>query len=269
MSKIVFTIDNVHTSTVQCFENAIAKKYIKILHQHVNKGMHIDNIESFGKYRSDKQTQDMLLESIDNINIFFKRKVIDLKVDWNNHDFYNNLHEVFENLNGEWDKPTRLIKMAPKKIKESIRNLNRLLHELEPGTTRANQYHLRWDKDHIWRENLSEKEYATITYERTAGHVYVGYNEVGKTHQELYQDHLPADYENTKNWHHIGPDLWFERESGPWFKDGFVDWCKDSGIDPYDSKTGLGGLPIGTWTQTFNDTDLSYQSKFTDIQIYD
>ena len=65
----------------QCFDNAIAKKYTRILHQHVDKGMHIDNIESFGKYRSDKQTQDMLLKSIDNINIFFKRKVIDLKVD--------------------------------------------------------------------------------------------------------------------------------------------------------------------------------------------
>ncbi len=270
MSKIIFTIDNKHKSTVQCFDNVIAKKYIKILRQHIAKGINVDNGQSFGNYRSERQTQNILLESIDTINTFLKRKFIDLKVDWESHHFYNDLHEIFEQLNGDWDNPTRLMLTAPKKVRESIRNINALLHQLEARPYQLKkQYSLYWDKDNIWREELTEEEYAAMVYERTAGHVYISYNEVGKTHKELYNDKLPANYENTKNWHHIGPDLQFERESGPWFRDGFVDWCKASGIDPYNNKTGLGGLPIGTWTQTFNDAELSYQSKFTNIEIYD
>ena len=51
-----------------------------------------------------------MLESIDTINTFLKRKFIDLKVDWESHHFYNDLHEIFEQVSKE-SSPTKKIEI--------------------------------------------------------------------------------------------------------------------------------------------------------------
>ena len=93
---------------------------------YVGDGEDIDHVRSFFGLRTRDEIKDMLLDAVTNINGFLKKDFIKIpkQIDWNEQNLYNTLHIAFEKLSGEFDNPTKLMKIAPEDIKEDIRNLN-------------------------------------------------------------------------------------------------------------------------------------------------
>ena len=51
--------------------------------------------------------------------------------DDSSQEYYNYLHVKFEQLSGEFGKPTRLFNIANKELKQAIRDLNFFIHSVE------------------------------------------------------------------------------------------------------------------------------------------
>ena len=199
-----------------------------------------------------QEVRDLLVESIKNINRFLKRQFINVPTEdtWNDQNFYNEVHIAFEKLTGEFDTPTRLFKIAPAHIKESIRDLNFCVHRLEHNKDKGLSEHLdlQWTKtrDTTPRVKLKKNDYDLVQFTRKKNEVYLDYNELGKNFIDLWDDNLPINYSMAKNSHYVGADIkvnFIDKEEI--FEKKFLDWCKTNHIDPFDNTQGLGLIAIG------------------------
>jgi hypothetical protein len=250
---MLFVIDSVPSFTIHFYQNSIANKWQSLVKEsYVGDGQDIDHRRSFYHYRNKEDIQKDLIRAIKNINSFLKFNFIKIPntIDWKDKNLYNDLHLYFEKLAGEFDNPTRLFKIAPSNIKESIRDLNYCVHNLEHDNIMKtnNDIKIQWTKgrEQTKRIKLEKNEYKKVQFHKKKFEVYLDYNEVGKSFIDLWKDNLPKDYSNLKNNHYIGLDIFISlNDKKNIFDTEFVTWMQNNGTNPYNKELGIGLFPIG------------------------
>lgn len=250
---MLYEIDGQPAFRIDLYNHSVASKWKELISDiYVGDGEDIDHIRTFFSLRSTTDKREMLLDAIKSINSFLKKEFIVLPevIDWNGQEIFNTLHVAFEKLSGEFDNPTKLMKIAPMHIKEKIRDLNYCVHHLERDQTQKSisLLNLQWTKkrETLERIRLEDNEYSHIQFNQNKNEAYLAYNELGKNYIDLWKDDLPITYEASKNNHYIGPDIIISFENKETiFEDGFLNWCKENKVDPYNKTHGIGLLPIG------------------------
>ena len=247
---MLYEIDGKPAFRIDLYNNSVAHKWKELIQNiYVGDGEDIDHKRTFFNLRSEKEIKEMLLDAVKHINTFLKTEFIKLpnELDWNDQKLYNTLHIAFEKLSGDFDNPTRLMKIAPNDVKESVRDLNYCVHALE-SEAKKSTLQIQWTKARTTmpRTKLTNKEYDLIQFNMVKNEVYLAYNELGKSYIDLHQDDLPLDYNATKNNHYIGADITIALEDRKnTFQTGFTEWARNNNIDPYDKTNGIGLLAIG------------------------
>ena len=250
---MLYEIDDRPAFRIDLYDNPVSVKWKKLIESiFIGDGEDIDHIRTFFPFRNTADKRKILLDAIKSINSFLKKDFIVLPddIDWNDQKIFNTLHIAFEKLSGAFDNPTKLMKVAPMHIKEKIRDLNFCVHHLEhderqQGITTLN---IQWTKKRETSERvkLEDREYEHIQFKQNKNEAYLAYNELGKNYIDLWKDDLPITYEASKNNHYVGPDIIISLENKQnIFDDGFIDWCKNNNVDPYDKTLGIGLMPIG------------------------
>ena len=248
---MLYEIDGKSAFRIDLYNHSVASKWKSLIESiYVGDGEDIDHKRTFFNFQTTDEIRQMLLNSIENINTFLKREFIEIpkNIDWDDEDLYNKLHIAFEKLSGEFDNPTKLMKIAPKNIQENIRDLNFCVHALEHSTGEVGNLCIQWTKARTMtpRIDLTKDDYELFQFHQTANEVYLSYNELGKSYIDLWRDNLPVDYDATKNNHFIGADIEIAlTDKANIFQPEFVDWCHNNNIDPEQKNHGIGLLPIG------------------------
>ena len=250
---MVYEIDGKPAFRIDLYDHTVAHKWKNLIESiYVGDGEDIDHIRSFFSLRTGDEIKNILLDAVVNINSFLKKDFIQIpkEINWDDQNLYNTLHIAFEKLSGNFDNPTKLMKIAPMRIKENIRDLNFCVHALEHHLNKKKLEHLpiQWTKkrEKMSRVKLLDEEYDLMQFYATKNEVYLSYNELGKNYIDLYNDKLPIDYDAMRNNHYIGADIIIVLvDNKSIFKPDFINWCRDNDIDPYEKKNGIGLLPIG------------------------
>ena len=269
---MLFEIDGVPSFEINLYDNSVAREWKKLIKSiHVGDGKDIDNRRSFYNLNSKEEIKNDLLNAIEKINTFFKKEfiVIPKNINWDDQKIYNDLHIYFEKLSGNFDNPTKLIKIAPNHIKEAIRDLNYCVHALENfSDIKQDNIKIQWTKSRTVtpRIPLKEEEYNLIKFERIAKEVYLDYNELGKNYIDIWKDGLDINYASLKNNHYIGADFFIpSKNQKNIFHNDFIQWMKTHNIDPYEKKHGIGLIAIGK-AKIINIKHLTKNSKVTIIK---
>ena len=265
---MVYEIDGKPAFRIDLYDHTVAHKWKNLIESiYVGDGEDIDHARSFFSLRTNDEIKNILIDAVANINNFLKKDFIQIpkEINWDDQNLYNTLHIAFEKLSGDFNNPTKLMKIAPMRIKENIRDLNFCVHALEHNSNKKilEQLPIQWTKKrkNTPRVKLLDKEYALMQFHATKNEVYLSYNELGKSYMDLYDDKLPSDYDAMKNNHYIGADIIIAlADKDSIFKPDFIDWCKDNDIDAYEKKNGIGLLPIGK-VEVINIEHLTKDSK--------
>jgi hypothetical protein len=252
---MLYEIDGVPAFRLALYDNSVAYKWKNLIRSiYVGDSKDIDHRRTFYQYKTINEIKKDLIAAIKTINVFLKHEFIQIPINFDQDD-YNDLHIKFEKLSGDFDNPTKLMIMAPTKVKESVRDLNYCIHALENFTNDPTTLEIQWTKlrKETPRIPLEQCEYYYTHFEEKENEVYLSYNELGKNFIDLWKDGLSVDYNKQKNKHYIGADIKisFENKKNI-FSSEFISWCKDNNIDPYKKTNGIGNLPIGkiTWKNT-------------------
>lgn len=262
---MLYEIDGIPAFRIDLYNNSVAHKWKELIQNiYVGDGDDIDHKRTFFNFRSKDEIKGILLDAVQNINDFLKREFIKIpkEVNWDDQDLYNTLHIAFEKLSGDFDNPTKLMKVAPNKVQESVRDLNFCVHALEHNSSRST-LPIQWTKARktMPRIRLEQDEYNLIQFHMAKNEVYLAYNELGKSFMDLWHDNLPIDYTATKNNHYIGADIKIGLEDNEnIFEDDFKNWCNHNKIDHLDKKHGIGLMPIGK-VDSMNIEHLTKDSK--------
>lgn len=273
-AEITIIIDDTHTVNIECFDTPIGNKYGAMLKSEIDsKGVMTDDGESFSKYLEKDQIQNIMLQAFDDINKYLKQDIIDIKqIYWDDAIWRNQLHTIFEKLNGEYDNPSKLMLVAPTKIKEAVRRVNWGVHLLEQYPFEK-EWMMLWSKNPkecVDRIKFTDEDYECIEFEYKPWTVYLSYNEVGKDYRDIHEDNLPIEYARLKNNHYLGLDIEpNESMTGHVFAPEFKQWMIDNNIDPYNKQLGIGEFPVGKYSQNFDNKVLSHTSQITEILIND
>lgn len=269
MKKCFISVDEKPSVVIELFDHSVANKFLDELKWHISNSS-VNDKETFYHYADEYTVRKDLLEAINKINSFLKTEFIKVpnNIDWDDHAIYNEFHLYFEQLNGTWDKPTKLLSIAPSNIKEAIRMINFCVHRLERRPYRINRtLYLSWDKQSYRRQALTKEEHNFFTSLIKPNTVYLNYVEVGKNLLDLYYDDLDPAYEGYKNLHYVGAEavMDFEGTEQDVFTDSFRIWANKHGIDLNDKQLGIGKIPIGTFSGS--DELFTKDSKVTSIDI--
>jgi hypothetical protein len=245
---MLYEIDRSPSFRLHLYNNSVARKWKTLIDSiYVGDGEDIDHMRTFFKFQTKKNVKNILITAIKNVNSFLKHEFITIPTKWDKETF-NNLHIIFERLSGDHDNPTKLVKIAPIKIKESIRDINHCIHTLENPNIKTKDLSIEWTKkrEQTHRVKLESNDYELVQFHKNNGEVYLNYNELGKSYSDLFADSLPITYKATKNKHYIGADILLSfTDNKDIFGNKFIKWLKNNNIDPYNKKLGLGLIPIG------------------------
>ena len=269
---MLFEIDGVPSFEIKLYDNSVAREWKKLIKSiHVGDGEDIDHRRSFYNLNTKEEIKNDLLSAVKKINTFLKKEFIIMpkNIDWDDQQIYNDLHIYFEKLSGEFDNPTKLIKIAPNDIKESIRDLNYCVHTLENFDDKE-QYciKIQWTKSRTTtpRVPLNQNEYDLIKFEKLPHEVYLSYNELGKNYIDCWKDGLNIDYGSLKNNHFIGADFFIPlKKQKNIFHNDFIQWMKKHNLDPYEKTHGIGLIALGK-AKIINIKHLTKNSKVTIIK---
>ena len=269
MTKCFISVDGKPSISIELFDHSVAKKFLSELKWHIDNSS-VDNKEAFYTYADEATIKSDLLDAIQKINSFLRTDFIKVpvEIDWENHDIYNYFHLCFEQLNGKWNQPTRLLAIAPDEIKKAIRMVNFAVHRLERRPyVPERSFYLSWDKSNYRRQLLTKQEHEYFTNIIKPDTVYLNYVEVGKNLLDLFLDDLEPAYNGYENLHYVGAEakLIFDNTEKDMFTPEFRNWAKHYGIDIEDKQLGIGKLPIGTFTGS--DNIFTKDSKVTNIEI--
>ena len=127
---------------------------------------------------------------------FYANTVVDNTLDVN-HDLFNRLHHHFEVLQGQvWNISEWFID-ADNETRYAIRQLNNLCHEMESliKQIRSKRFGPQYVNPsaiiaflNSTRKDLTLEDHDQFTLQRGGGRVFLGYNQIGKTHWEAFVD---------------------------------------------------------------------------------
>lgn len=160
-------------------------------------------------------------------------------------EYFNYLHKKFEQLSGEFGKPTKLFSIANFELKTAIRNLNFYIHAIE-NKTASNNFYISFDKNTYRRKPLASEDYNYFDFKVPAGSLILHYVELGKKYYDLYKDGLSINYVGLKNLHFYSGEASITFDEIDYFKDKeYLHWLKRNNIDPYDKTLGHGIICLG------------------------
>tara|TARA_R110000823_G_scaffold230090_6_gene357012 strand:+ start:1460 stop:2281 length:822 start_codon:yes stop_codon:yes gene_type:complete len=269
MTIFSLMIDETDLVTFELYDTAIAKKWFNLFQETVGT-CEFNNRECFYGYASEDQAIQDITDAAYKINNFLSEEYVVIPPDLSSQDDFNKLHTVFETLNGEYGKGTQIFNDSPAEIREAIRRINFCIHRLERRRQKKSggRIYISFDKDCYTRQPFEKDDYQHFEFEKHPKILYIHYAEVGKNLIDLYLDGLPLDYPGVKNSHYYSAesDVVFKGDVKNVFPEGFVEWCNDFNIDPYDKSLGIGVIPaarlINASTNIF-----SPDSKIVDIKV--
>lgn len=203
--------------------------------------------EAFSGFLTLEQSSQVLLQACRTINKYLKN-FIEVRENLLEQDqeYFNYLHEKFEQLSGSFGKPTKLFAVANSELKGAIRDLNFFIHRVEKKFPTVPRIYFSFNKDQYRRQPLEDSDYQHFEFFIPAGTLVVHYVELGKDFNDLYNDSLPIDYKNTHNLHYYSGEasLWFEDLDC--FQDPeYIRWLEQNGIDRFNKKLGHGKIVLG------------------------
>lgn len=181
------------------------------------------------------------------INKYLKN-FIELRQDIVNQpqEYFNYLHSKFEQLSGEFGKPTRLFSIANDELKQAIRNLNFFVHRVESKYLPHPSMYMSFNKDQYRRKPLATDDYQFCNFTAPPGTLFLHYVELGKEFVDLYEDGLSLDYNGFKNLHYYSGEANLSLVEYDAFKDkNYLNWLTLNNIDPYNKSLGHGKIPLG------------------------
>jgi hypothetical protein len=127
---------------------------------------------------------------------FYANNVITNEIDVN-HDLFNRLHHHFEVLQGQAWNISHWFINANNETRYAIRQLNNLCHEMESliKQVRSKRFGPQYVNPSAIiaflnspRKDLVLEDHDYFTLQRGGGRVFLGYNQIGKTHWEAFID---------------------------------------------------------------------------------
>jgi hypothetical protein len=204
--------------------------------------------EAFGGLLTLQEASNKLYSACEVINRYLKN-FIDLKSDLldQNQEYFNYLHLKFEQLSGEFGKPTRLFSIASPELKQAIRDLNFYTHRVEVKQDSSIGFYMSFNKDQYRRMPLGRDDYQYFDFQSPPGTLFLHYAELGKEYVDLFEDNLPITYKNAKNLHYYSGEafLLFGEYNDIESKLGYKEWLIEQGVDPYNKFEGHGKIPLG------------------------
>lgn len=204
--------------------------------------------------------------------------------DYIKHDILNRLHNHFEVLQGTVENISDYYINANDKVKNSIKHLNYLCHELEnqilakikfvrnPEWVRPSQITQFDNAPRLHLRDEHRQGFITNGYDRVFGGVYMHWCQIGKTYYEVFRDEGAPKLTNTvceaitdlqyysgefdiewgRDVVRNGKNKWHDEQMDMYYK-----WLADNHKDITDPKLSLGYLPIGQvdLNESFNTTD--------------
>jgi hypothetical protein len=264
-------LDDAHKVVIELDDNDFVHRWVEVFNCAVQHST-VDQTACFAFRISKSQALQKLEQVAQAINHFCKKEMVPLpSASWSTDDYCNRAHLIFEQLSGTYDSPTRFFTLAPKHVKEAIRDLNFYVHVLEQDQAEQdNLWYINFDRHYVNRQALIDQDYDLFQRQVQPGAVYVHYAELGKTHLDLYKDGLCADYQAQKNLHYFAADLtvWLGPEID-YFSTDFESWAHENKIDLQDKKLGLGILPVGRVKDLDTARQFIYNAKkITQLRIY-
>ena len=232
--------------TISLNKNKFVQKWVKEIRWCLA-NCNFEQQEVFSGLMSLEQSVEVLTRSCVTINRYLTN-FIDLREILLDQDqeYFNYLHLKFEQLSGEYEKPTRLFTVANKELKTAIRNLNFFIHRIEKKKKRIPTLYISFNKDQYRRQPLVDEDYENFEFKIPAGSLFVHYVELGKEFADLYEDNLSIDYKNLRNLHYYSGEASICFNDYDCFKDpGYIEWLQNHNIDPYNKKLGHGKLILG------------------------
>jgi hypothetical protein len=228
---------------IHLYETKFVSKYVNELLWCLD-NCEFNQQEAFATLYSLSESKQQLLNACIIINKYLKN-FINIQ-DTDSQEYYNYLHTKFEELSGEFGKPTRLFSIANTELKQSIRNLNFFIHRLEIKKDEHPALYISFNKNQYRRWPLLEDDYQEALFKFPAGTLFLHYVELGKEYFDLYKDNLTVDYTGTKNLHYYSGESWLMFEDLDYFADQkYANWLKNNNIDCYNKKLGHGKIPLG------------------------
>ena len=227
MIKVSFDHDiNLHVALDQ---NSFVDKWTALLAEELLT-KNILQLDTFSFFLSEEESKNHLITAITTINRFLKTTFIDVPTDsmFSDPDYYNHLHIKFEKLAGpDWDKPTKLMVIAPADVQLAVRHINRFCHRLEQRPYKIEPV-IRVEFDSHRREPLAEEDYQLFSTLYENNRVYLDYSTLGKSLYECYEDDLSPDYAGVKMQEHYSANfiLKFGKTTSRKPKDNFKNGLK-------------------------------------------
>ena len=203
--------------------------------------------EAFWSLIPPEESANILINACITINRYLKN-FIEIRDDLYNQpqDYFNYLHSKFEQLGGNFEKPTRLFTLASPELKEAIRNLNLFVHRVETKKQPYPSLYISFDKNQYRRKALTKADYDNFEFSGPPGTLFLHYVELGKEFIDLYEDNLDLTYSGFKNLHYYSGEAWLLiNEYNPMSNPGYLNWLIKQGINPDDKKLGHGKIPLG------------------------
>lgn len=204
--------------------------------------------EAFGGLLTLREASNKLYSACEVINRYLKN-FIDLKSDLldQSQEYFNYLHLKFEQLSGEFGKPTKLFSIANNELKQAIRDLNFYIHRVEVKKNSAIGFYVSFNKDQYRRFPLDPDDYQYFDFQSPPGTLFLHYAELGKEYIDLFEDNLPINYKNAKNLHYFSGEafLLFNEYDDVNSKPGYKEWLVSQNIDPYNKFEAHGKIPLG------------------------
>lgn len=250
---------------ISLFDNSFVRKWIKEF-QWCLDNCKLNQDEAFSGLLTLHEASEHLHSACVIINKYLKN-FIDIKSDFlnQNQEYFNYLHLKFEQLSGEFGKPTRLFSIANVELKKAIRDLNFYVHRIEKKKDRIDALYISFDKNSYRRIPFEIHDYEFCEFKLAPGTLFVHYVELGKEFIDIFEDNLTMDYKNLKNLHYYsGESVLIFKPYDPFSNTEYFNFLKSNLKDPYDKKLGHGKLPLGTVTDI--DYTLNLISQYRHIK---
>ncbi len=231
---------------ITLYDNSFTQRWVEELRWCLSNST-IYQVESFSPQYTLDESRDLLINSCEIINRYIENFIeIRPNIKQQPQEYFNYLHNKFEQLSGTWENPTRLFTIANQELKTAIRYLNLFVHKVEEQLDHPTGLDIKFNKENLRRQEIISSDYDFFEFNSAPGTLFLHYAELGKEFIDLYEDNLPIDYAAFTNQHHYTGEAsisFFEYNA--FSRPGYIEWLQSHGINPYNKTLGHGKIPLG------------------------
>ena len=167
--KVVLGADCQAFFTISLNSNLFVDKWIQELRWCLT-NCEFNQDEAFAKFLSLDESSKILTEACYTINCYLKNFIeVRENILDQDQDYFNYLHLKFEELSGQFEKPTRLFTIANQDLKSAIRKLNFFVHRVEKKKKIPHSLYISFNKDQYRRQPLMDEDYQNFEFKSFTG----------------------------------------------------------------------------------------------------